>query len=710
MAALVAAAAGCDRREAGRFPNASLLLVSIDTLRADRLPAYGYAAGSTPHLDALAREGIVFEDAYSHCPLTLPAHASMFTGLLPPRHGVRDNAGFALDPARRTLAERLRKAGWATGAAVSSYVMRRATGIGHGFDFYDDQVPVDTGSAPGQQQRDGAAAVEGIATWIEAGGGRPFFAFAHLYEPHAPYTPPPSHRGHAHPYDGEVSYADELVGRLIGRMRTSGVLERTVVVVTSDHGEGLGDHGESEHGLFVYRESVRVPWILRLPEGRRAGTRVSGLVAQVDLPATLLDLLGEPADGMDGTSQRAALDTGHAEPRPVYSETLFPRYHFGWSELRAVSEDRLRYIDAPRPELYDVRDDPRETRNLVASRVAAAAAMKAWLDRQDEKGPPPAPAPVAPDVRERLEALGYVGRASPAAAAGSRADPKDKVAAYEAYRAGTALIHARRDGEAVAALEAVLAESPGMLDAREALGLALFREGRTKGALAALEAVVAADPDRASAHLALARIHALAGRRDRVERHAALAAAGDPGRAFEALAQALVSSGRVDEAARFARRALEADPDRAAAHVVLGIAAQGAGRCGDALAHYQRADDARRRQKGLVLPGLQARRGDCLAREGRQAEAERAFLDEIAFFPHSAQGRVGLAMLYRSQGRDAEARDVLAGVVTHHPQPGAEEYWTVVRTLAGLGDVRGVREWAAQGRARFPDDPRFRAR
>ncbi|HEY2945419.1 MAG TPA: sulfatase-like hydrolase/transferase [Vicinamibacteria bacterium] len=707
-AALVLFAA-CRRGAVGPYSDASVVLVSIDTLRADHLPAYGYRAVSTPAIDAIAREGIVFEDVYSHCPLTLPAHASMLTGLMPPRHGVRDNMGFHLDPSRRTLAARFHAAGADTGAAVSAYVLRRATGIASGFDWYDDAIETDTTSeALAEQQRDGAAAVESLARWIEARGGRRFFAFLHLYEPHAPYTPPPAHRGYANPYDGEIAYADELVGRFVARVRAAGLLDRVILAVTSDHGEGLGDHGEKEHGFFVYRESVRVPLVIRLPGAARAGGRVAGVIAQVDLPATLLDLAGLAFDGMDGVSQRAALAAGRARSRPVYSETLFPRYHFGWSELTAATEERLRYIRAPRPEVYDVRADPGETRNLIGERASAAATMSAWLDSV-AGGAPPAPAPVPADVREKLAALGYVGEARLLPPpAGPLADPKDEVDAYEAYRGVGSLRQQGKDAEALAVLERLLAESPGMLDARETLGSTLLRLGRETEALAALDAVVAADPQRASTHLALARIHALRGRRELAERHAAQAASADPGQAYDILAGLMIDAGRVDEAVTFARRALEADPERVTARYVLGLAAQRAGRCEDALAEYGRAEEAHRRQRGLVVRGLHARTGDCLARLGREAEAEREFRAEIEESPYSAEGRVGLAILYRSQGRDEPARQVLAGVVTANPRAGANEYWTVVRTLSGLGDAEAARSWAARARARYPSDSRFR--
>ncbi len=708
---LVVAVAGACRRSptAGPFPRESVVLISIDTLRADHLAVYGYGAGRTPAIDTLARDGIVFEDVYSQCPLTLPAHASMLTGLLPPHHGVRDNMGFSLDPGRRPLAARFHAAGLDTGAAVSAYVLRRATGIAEGFDAYDDAIETDRASeAMADQQRDGAAAVESLARWIEARGGRRFFAFLHLYEPHAPYTPPPAYRDLALPYDGEIAYADELVGRFVDRLRAARLLDRAVVAVTSDHGEGLGDHGEKEHGFFVYRESVRVPLIVRLPGARRAGTRVSGVVAQVDVAATLLDLAGLPFDGMDGVSQRAAIESGRAPRRPVYSETLFPRYHFGWSDLVGVTDEHLRYIRAPRPELYDVGADPRERRNLIAERPAPAQEMASWLERIASSAPP-TPSAVPADVREKLAALGYVGSATARATAGPLPDPKDKVATYEAYRDATGLRRQGRDAEAVGALERVLATDPGMLDAREFLGLTLFRLGREAQAVAALEAVTAADPRRASAHLELARIHALRGRREQAEREAAQAATADPAQAYETLAALLVGAGRLADALPFARRALAADPARVTARFVLGRGLQQEGRYEEALAEYRRADEARLRQRGLVVPGLHARTADCLARLGREAEAEAEFRREIEEVPYSPDGRVGLAILYRSQGRDEAARAELAALVNGNPHATANDYWTVVRTLAGLGDAAAAREWAARARATFPSDPRFRS-
>jgi choline-sulfatase len=709
LAAAIAAAPGCRGRASGPYSEASVVLVSIDTLRSDRLAAYGYTKGRTPALDALARDGIVFDSVWSHCPLTLPAHASMFTGLLPPHHGVRDNMGFTLEAGRRTLATRFKAAGLATGGAVSAYVLRRSTGIAQGFDLYDDALVVDSSvESLGAQQRDGAVATEVLGRWIEDQGGRRFFAFLHLYEPHTPYAPPPQHRDLADPYDGEVAYADELVGRLVARLRSRGLLDRVILAVTADHGEGLLDHGEQEHGYFLYREALQVPLVLRLPRAAGAGSRASGLVQQVDLAPTLLDLAGLPHDGMDGVSQRAALDTGKAASRSVYSETYFPRYHFGWSELLSVTEERYRYVRAPRPELYDRREDAAEKTNLAGGRASTVAAMDQWLEREVKPGEAARPAAVPDETREALQALGYVSGGAVVPAGSTLADPKDKLPVYEAYRKA---MEARREGraeEAMKQLQTVVADSPGMLDAWESLGTTLLRLGREKDAIAAIDKVVAQDPTNPAAHLALAKIHGLAGRRDKAEKHAELASVKEPGRGFETLAQILLDQNRPAEAAAYARKSLAADPGRVMSRFVLAVAAQKAGRWEEAVAEFRRTLDAQQQQKGLVVRGVHAGLGDCLARLGRGAEAELEFQAEIAVIPYSREARVGLALLYRSQGRDAESRNVLAGVVTANPQAKADEYFVVARTLAVLGDLPAAREWAARGHALYPADPRFR--
>jgi tetratricopeptide (TPR) repeat protein len=644
----VAGTASCRGAGGGSGPSPSVVLVSIDTLRADRLALYGYAAGSTPTFARLGREGIVFDEAYSHCPLTLPAHSSLFTGLLPPQHGVRDNLGFTLRTPR-TLAARFKAAGFKTGGAVSAFVLRKETGIAEGFELWDDKI--EASDSPLTAARDGAVAVESLSRWIEAQGGARFFAFLHLYEPHAPYAPPERHR-RADPYDGEVSYADELLGRLLDRLQSAGLLDRVVLAVTADHGEGLLDHGEQEHGVFLYRETVRVPLVLRLPGKGHAGTRVRGPVAQVDIPATLLDLAGLPADAMTGVSLRATIDRGRSLDRPVYAETFYPRFHFGWSELLAASEARYRYVRAPRPELYDISLDPGERQNRLGEKGGVASAMDAWLAAQAGSGPPPVPAEVAPEARERLEALGYVGlgagraqekmSALASAARDSLPDPKDKIRTYEALRQALIAKAAGRWAEAVQALQKIVAATPRLPEAWEALGETLLRLERLREGTAALT------------------------------------------------------------------RALELDPERLTTLMALAGARAAADQAEEGLALYRKAD-ALRRARGLPeIPGLHSGAGDCLARLGRLAEAEREMKAEVLAFPGSVEARLRLAALYRALGRRSDARTVLLDLGSANVQADPETYAMILGALQDLDDVAAAGEWARRAHSLFPADPRFR--
>jgi len=703
------ASQGCGRGQvAEHYPDASVILISIDTLRADRLGLYGHAPAATPVIDALGKEGVVFERAYSHCPLTLPSHSSLFTGRLPPQHGVRDNIGFVFRDDLETLPARLADAGWRTGAAVSSFVLRPQTGIARGFELFDADIEAASGTAAlAAVQRDGAAAVAALNAWIEGLGEERFFAFLHLYEPHRPHTPPPPYDRLEDPYDGEVAYADALVGRFLEHLRGLEAYDDSLIVLTSDHGEGLGEHGEEEHGLFVYEESVHVPLIVKLPGGARAGTRISLPVGLADVAPTILDLVGAAPLDADGRSLRAALAGEPMEERPVYSETLYSRYHFGWSELYSAVVADHRYIRAPQPELYDLRADPAETQNLAASRAATVQTLDDWLASRvgDET---PVPEAVGEEVRNRLQALGYVGMAvTPAGVEGERADPKDKLAVVQAYRRGLDLRLAGDDAGALAAFQEVLEDEPQMLDAWEMLALSLARLGRMDESVEALEEALKLSPERAETHLTLARTYQRMGRAALAREHAELAALRDPAKGFELLAELALESD-IEEAAGFARRSLAADDANMFSHFVVGVAERRAGRCREALASFGRAAQLKRLRPNAVVRGLHASTADCLARLGREKEAEREFLAEIDAIPSSARGRAGLAILYFSQGRDHEARTVLTGLIDATPQPTAATYWTVVETFAVLGDTASAWAWAERARRLFPSDPRFR--
>jgi choline-sulfatase len=351
-----------------------IIIISIDTLRADRLPAYGYGKVRTPNIDALAAAGTVFERAYSHVPQTLPAHASILSGALPFEHGVRDNVGFTVKPGQWFVQRALKERGWDTGGFVSAYVMRAAVGLNQGFDTYDSDLPPASGERSiGQVQRSGEATLSAAEKWLNARDRqKPFFLLLHVYEPHKPYTPPPRFATYE-PYDGEIAYTDEIVGRLFDRLRTLDLYDRSTIILLADHGEGLGDHGEQEHGLFLYNATTQVPLIVKLP-GQDRARRVASPVQHIDIVPTILDLAGAPPrPGLLGRSLRKLLDgTGTISDTGIYSEALYSRYHFGWSELYGLTDARYRLIRAPRDELYDVERDPKESTSIAAERPRGA--------------------------------------------------------------------------------------------------------------------------------------------------------------------------------------------------------------------------------------------------------------------------------------------------------------------------------------------------
>ncbi len=380
-AALLAVACGRDaspKRDAspGRFPGAPVILISVDTLRADHLPAYGYRQVETPNIDGLRRDSVLFERVYSHCPMTLPSHASMFTGSLPTEHGVRNNIGYRFEGAKlRTLAEELRERGYAAGAAVSSYVLRSDTGIDDGFEFYEDSIAVATAGATSEHQRSGGETLKHALAWIEGHREQPFFFFLHLYEPHAPYDPPePFKSRYPSAYDGEIAAADAIVGELVRSLKAAGLYDSAIIIFTSDHGEGLEDHGEDQHGILLYREALWVPLLVKLPGSHQADS-ISRPTPLAHLFGTVLRLVG-----IDLPSRPASWFDAGGEARPIYSETLYPRIHLGWSELRSLIDGRYHYIEGPRPELYDLERDPGEARNLITIERREAARLRQEME------------------------------------------------------------------------------------------------------------------------------------------------------------------------------------------------------------------------------------------------------------------------------------------------------------------------------------------
>jgi arylsulfatase A-like enzyme len=434
-AALIGGLAGCTRISAGA-PPANVLIVTLDTTRADRLSAYGFQSASMPAIDRLAREGILFQRATTVAPLTLPAHCSLLTGLYPRHHGVRDNADPPLEPAHRTLAEMLHGRGFRTAAFVAASVLAADRGLSRGFDVYRDTTTGSGADAPPRVRRTGNEVIDEALTWLNGHEDSPFFVWVHLYDAHAPYWTPEPYRTHypADPYEGSLAFVDAQVDRVMQWLESHQQLGRTLIVVAGDHGESLGDHEELEHGIFLYESVLHVPLIMRVPGV--APRRLVATTSLIDVMPTVLGVLrlpGPPVDGLDLT--RALRSAGEPADRLVYSESLYPE-RFGWSRLRATRDGRFKLIDAPRPELYDLETDPFEERNLYTTRSATATALARRLEAFDalERVPVTRPNDRVPvEVRARLKALGYIG-ADARGAGSTRRDPKDYIATYNAMR------------------------------------------------------------------------------------------------------------------------------------------------------------------------------------------------------------------------------------------------------------------------------------
>jgi arylsulfatase A-like enzyme len=414
-----------------------VVIITLDTTRADRLSIYGLMDASMPALERLAREGVVFDQATTVAPLTLPAHTSLFTGLLPPRHGVRDNGSAPLADRETTLAETLHAEGFRTAAFVSSVVLDADRGLAQGFDDYsgvtESSGAVREADETGGKQRSGAVVIDEAVRWLEGVGDSRFFVWAHLYDPHRPYDPPEPYRStYSDPYVGEIAFADAQIGRLLGALEQRGLLDRTIVIVAGDHGESLGDHGEDDHGIFVYESTMHVPLVIRAPgTGAR---RVGGVVRLTDVAPTVLELLGLPVPAVDGTSL-TSLMTGRATDLDLeaYAESRYPE-RLGWSPLRSLRAARFKLIEAPTPELYDLDRDPFEEHNIYAERSAVALAMTKRLRvlaREETLTGAPELATVPTGLQERLAALGYIGSGRAAAtrpASAPAPDPKDMIA------------------------------------------------------------------------------------------------------------------------------------------------------------------------------------------------------------------------------------------------------------------------------------------
>jgi choline-sulfatase len=675
------------RREGSFFPNAPVVLISVDTLRADHLPAYGYKEVQTPHLDAFRRDAILFSSAYSPVPLTLPAHVSLLTGLWPTEHRVRDNLGYRFDgKSRASLPQALNNRGYASGGFVSAYVLRGATGLGEIFDDYDDaREPPPPGAPPQHVERSGFKTLKQARAWLLAASDRPFFLFFHIFEPHAPYTPP---EPYAHccrlAYDGEIAASDAIVGELLKALKESSLYDRSIIVFLSDHGEGLGEHGGRYHGVLL---------MIKLPGSLRAGETVASPVSLVDVAPTLADLVGAkmPAD----LSGRSLLAAG-SRSRSLYVETYYPRVHLGWNEQRGIINARYHYVEGPTPELFDVVSDPAEKDNLCSRESGAAREMAERLAAFPSTFAPPER--VEPEDAARLAALGYVDRVA-APVSGPLPDPRRSIHLLDELQAAFKLTSEGRDAQGVAALRAIVAGQPRLFDAWYEMAQALARLGRFREAYDAYVAARRASPTLAGpATLGLSLVCLELGRVDEAEAHARAGLSVHPAQAHELLARAALARGRLDVAEQEARKAVGDAVAELNAQLLL------------AEIHIRRNDlesalDIIEKTRKRVASGetrplrdLDFLAGDALARLDRKDEAEAAFRREIRAFPRNARAYVRLAIVLALRERTRREVDgVIDAMIDANPAP--ETMRLAAEAYESLGNVAAARLWRKRAKA-----------
>jgi arylsulfatase A-like enzyme/thioredoxin-like negative regulator of GroEL len=649
-----------------------VIIVSIDTVRADHLPLYGAAGPETPNIDALARDAIVFENAYSHVPLTLPSHTTILTGLLPEDSGVRNNLGYRFDSAAHPSLPTLLKAkGYATGAAVSAYVLRGATGLASAFDDYDDHIDRSSeGGAMGELQRSGDETVAAAIRWIDAKRDQPFFFLLHLFEPHAPYTAPEPFKSRysASPYDGEIAAADAYVGRFFSALKRSGNYDRATIILLSDHGEGLGDHGEAQHGIFLYREAIHVPLLLKLPGGEMKGIRVKEPVQLTDILPTVAEIAGLKVPEKARGVSLIEIARGRApQDRRIFSETMYPRIHLGWSDLASLVDSHHHYIDSPRPELYDVTTDVKEKQNILANQRRIYASMR--NDLQVHPRRLELPSKVDPEEAAKLAALGYLGSTSSATADGNLPDPKDGIADLQSIGQATNLVNQGKYAQAVLILREVLAHNASFADAWTLLAKALDGMGRPEEAIEAYKKTMEAAPMLApGTAMSMAELYMRLGRPDDAIRHAEIALTAHPAAARMTIAQAYLGKKDLVSAERESQTLLN-DPDKKDdAAVLLAQIRIAQRRTPEAMSLLDALKSRVDAEAVAVPPNFWFARGDALARLNQVPEAEQAFAEEIRLYPRNREAYVRLAVLEVLSGREANARKTFDLMIRLNPE------------------------------------------
>lgn len=646
---------GCEREASSKRSDRGLslrnvLLITIDTLRADRLGCYGHTAARTPTIDALAASGVRFENAFTHVPLTLPSHATLLTGRYPSATGIRINGATALNPDLPMLPHLCKQPNGRTGAFIAATVLESGFGLARGFDHYDDRLQAAAGTTadPDHVERPADQVADAALAWLNQQPDIPFLAWVHFYDPHAPYAPPAAFR-EATPdaYDGEIAFVDSQIRRILDWLDGKGLRDKTLIVMVGDHGESLDEHGEAQHGLFIYDCTMHVPFILSYPAVVPADKVVTTGVGLVDVLPTVLELIGRsPPAQLDGHSLVPLWHGGEVDSWIVYGESEYPRLGFAWSPLRSLIDRRWRFIEAPIAELYDRVSDPKEQNNVLETNPEVAATMRKELagrvaDMEQRIGPS---APVDSGQLNRLMSLGYVGQAAPTSepAGGLRRDPKDMIAVYRVFMAALGKLQ-QRDFPAVAnLLEPLASQSPESAEILGCLGTAYLQLQRYAEAQHAFEAAVRNGTDNPRSNTGLAEALRSQGKPSVAipfyEKALAASSTWEP--AHRGIASVYSQLGKYELALPHWQRCLELVPDDVNVLTNLGSNLLALGKPRDAVPHLRKAVGADPRNEFAYRSLWQA-----LAGSGQRGEAITSLRAARAALPDNAAFTAPLAWL-----------------------------------------------------------------
>lgn len=646
-----------------------VILITIDTLRADRLEAYGYESARTPTISALADDGVTFERAVAQVPMTLPSHASILSATYPMFHGLRDVVG-RLRADVPLLSEWFKKRGYATGAFVGASVLSATWGLNRGFDRYDDEFSTPEGGRVDldRVERPAKEVVSRAIEWIEDHRDGPFFLWLHLFDPHDPYEPPEplASQFRDNPYDGEVAYVDAELARLAKVLREHELYDSSLIAFTADHGESLGEHRELHHAFFIYEASLRIPLIFKFPQGRVGrnpvtGVRVANQVRSVDIGPTIVQALGaEIPAWMQGEGLLAYVLGRRGDTYlPAYAETHYPRVHFGWSPLFSLSTERYKFIEAPIPELYDLREDPGELNNLADRNQALANRMreelKSLTGRFASGSSETSDREVDTETLKQLQSLGYVGFSGGSAADGDwsgLADPKQKIDTYNRLNQAISLSRRGRRNQAVRLLEEVAGTEPEMPIVHFLLGSEYLEMQWYLKAVEEFRSTLQFNPESSPARFNLAQAYSRAGLTEQAMETARELIRLEPEHfgARHLLATLLAKSGRLEEAVTEERKVVELSPKYADGYNNLGAYLFSLGRIEEAAEVYREA-------LGQAPDHLQVRVNLSLAylRLNQYEQALEAARSAVQLEPRAPLAHFYMGQAYAGLGRRDEA-------------------------------------------------------